>query len=114
MCLLFFGDFYFHILLATEEFIASPPSAIEVIGPFMAWSPPETFNGDMVRYDVKLTSDTGSYTIVEKDKMETYYLLEREDVPDDLGTSSPLAIQVILTHIPSDESNFNSCTYIYV
>ena len=75
---------------------------LEVIGPFIAWSPPEQHDGEILRYIVKITSATGDYVILQKDKMDAYHMLEREDVPSDLGRSTLIGIQVMHARISSE------------
>ena len=73
----------------------SPPSPVEVIGPFIAWGPPARHDGEILHYEVKVTSATGAYAKVEKNKMDVYHMLEREDVPKNLGRTTSVAIQVM-------------------
>ena len=93
----------------TDSFVAPPPSPVEVIGPFIAWSPPNNYDGEISHYEVRVTSATGSFVTVMKNKMDTYHLLEREDVPTDLGGTTSIAIQVMyMCMSTSSESNLKT------
>ena len=79
--------------------ITSPPSPFEVIGPFIAWGPPVMQDGEISGYEVKVTSATGSFVTVEKNKLDVYHLLEREDIPSDLGATTLITVQVIHNYV---------------
>ena len=97
------------LFLSLSIDITSAPSPVEVIGPFIAWGFPNSVVGEVVGYDVKLTSATGSVVIVEKNKTDVYHLLEREDVAVNLGLTTSITIQVIYPRTLS-RSSFNPCS----
>ena len=92
------------LLCAMEDTPASPPSPFEVFGPFIAWGPPERHDGEILRYEVKITSVTGAYMILEKNKMDAYHILEKQDVPSDLGRSPMIGIKVMYAHTSSQST----------
>ena len=96
------------MVLLSPIFCATVPPRtyplLEVIGPFVAWSPPTQHDGEIVRYIVKITSSTGAYVILQKSKMDVYHMLEREDVPIDLGRSTLIGIQVMYANTPSEST----------
>ena len=86
-----------------------PSILVEVIGPFIAWSPPARHDGEILHYEVKVTSATGAYVTVVKNKMDVYHMLEREDVPSNLGRSTSVAIQVMYAYTwASSESSYTT------
>lgn len=82
---------FVHSSLAVAE---APPSSVEIIGPFIVWGAPITHIGEIIRYEVRVTSASGDTTIIEKNESEVYHILARENVPTNLGAATSVTVQV--------------------
>ena len=70
------------------------PGYVKIKGPFVSWTGPNAYNGEIVRYELRVGLGTGDSTIVEKNETDFYHLLAEEDAPASLGGVTSVAIQV--------------------
>ena len=52
------------------------------------------YDGEIVRYELRVGLGTGESIVVEKNETDFYHLLAKEDAPANLGGVTSVAIQV--------------------